>query len=153
MVAGTRPKFEVGARCNLKVRGDYYTSSEMSFLSAFNTQLINFFEELTQVLPGERDVQMGLEAIKGAKKINPRLILDLFIEHVYTDLHEAIERKDIDTIQRVARVKIMGQFNEMMAALTIFDKHWASLTETTHEAIWKYLRVLCVLAEKCRGSA
>jgi GTP1/Obg family GTP-binding protein len=125
----------------------------MSFLSAFNTQLINFFEELIQVLPGERDVQMGLEAIKGAKKINPRLILDLFVEHVYTDLHEAIERKDIDTVQRVARVKIMGHFNEMMAALTIFDKHWNVLTPSTQEAIWKYLRVLCVLAEKARGSA
>ena len=135
------------------MRGYYYTSSEMSFLSAFNTQLINFFEEPIQVLPGERDVQMGLEAIKGAKKINPRLILDLFVEHVYTDLHEAIERKDIETVQRVARVKIMGQFNEMMAALTIFDKHWNVLTPSTQEAIWKYLRVLCVLAEKARGSA
>ena len=125
----------------------------MSFLSGFTQQLINFFQELTEVLPGERDIQMGLEAIKGARKINPRLILDLFIEHVYTDLHEAIERKDIETVQRVARVKILGQYNEVSPALAIFDRHWHVLTPSTQESIWKYLRVLCVLAQKAKGSA
>ena len=125
----------------------------MSFLSGFTQQLINFFQELTEVLPAERDIQMGLEAIKGARKINPRLILDLFIEHVYTDLHEAIERKDIDTVQRVAKAKILHQFNEMSPALAIFDRHWQTLTPTTQNAIWQYLKVLCVLAEKAKGSA
>lgn len=124
----------------------------MSALSAFNTQLVAFFEELCEVLPEEKDVKMALEAIRGAKRINPRLLVDLFYEHVYRDLHEAISRKDIKSVQAIARVKIMSQFNEIMPALAIFDTHWTVLSVGTHEAIWKYLRVLCLLCEKARGS-
>jgi GTP1/Obg family GTP-binding protein len=124
----------------------------MSALSAFNTQLVAFFEELCEVIPEEKDVKMALEAIRGAKRINPRLLVDLFYDHVYRDLHEPISRKDIKSVQAIARVKIMSQFNEIMPALAIFDKHWAVLSLGTHEAIWKYLRVLCLLCEKARGS-
>lgn len=124
----------------------------MSMLTAFNNQLVAFFEELCQVLPDEKDVKMALEAIKGAKKINPRLILDMFYEHIYKDLHEPIQHKDIVAVQTYAHTKILNQFNEIMPALSIFDRHWAVLTPSTQEAIWKYLRVLCVLCEKARAS-
>ena len=124
----------------------------MSMLSAFNTQLVAFFEELCVVIPEEKDVKMALEAIKGAKKINPRLILDLFYEHIYRELNDAIQRKDIAYIQKYAHIKIMNQFNEIMPALAIFDKHWDTLSPTTHEAIWQYLKVLCILCEKSRAA-
>ena len=38
-------------------------------------------------------------------------------------------------------------------AITIFDKHWASLSDPTREAIWKYMLVLCKLVEKARVAA
>jgi hypothetical protein len=70
----------------------------MTALGAFNTQLIRFFEELVSSYPEERDIKMGLEAIQGAKKINPKLILDLFGEHVYADLHTYIKTEDEDYV-------------------------------------------------------
>lgn len=121
-------------------------------LTAFNNQLVAFFEELCEVIPEEKDVKMALEAIKGTKKINPRLILDLFYEHIYKDLNTAIQSRDIVRIQSIARVKIMNQFNEIMPALMIFDKYWTSFTLPTQEAIWKYLKVLCLLCEKSRAA-
>lgn len=124
----------------------------MSALGAFNTQLIRFFEELSETYPEERDIKYALEAIQGAKKINPKLILDLFWEHVYIDLHEAIQREDEAYVVGFAKKKIAGQFNEMSPALLIFDKHWVTMNDTNHQAIWKYLKVLCVLAEKARAS-
>ena len=121
-------------------------------LSAFNTQLVNFFEELVGTFPEEKDIRMGLEAIQGAKKINPRLILDLFYEHVYKDLAEPITRRDIELVQRVAHQKISTQFNEIMPALAIFDRLWAKMTTSNQEVVWKYMKVLCILCEKARGS-
>jgi len=38
----------------------------MSALGAFNTQLIRFFEDLTETFPEERDIKMALEAIQAA---------------------------------------------------------------------------------------
>jgi hypothetical protein len=124
----------------------------MSILSAFTTQLVNFFDELCNTFPEEKDIKMATEAIKGARKINPRLILDLFVEHVYKDLAPAIAQRDILLIREVAQRKISTQFNEMISALAIFDKHWDSMGEANQEIIWQYLKVLCVLSEKARAA-
>lgn len=124
----------------------------MSTLGAFNTQLIRFFQELKDTYPEERDIRVALEAIEGAKKINPKLILDLFYEHVYRDLHEGIEREDEIVVIGYAKAKISGQYNEMSPALLIFDKHWPTMTDSNRKAIWNYLKVLCILCEKARAS-
>ena len=124
----------------------------MSALGAFNTQLIRFFEELSETYPEEKEIKYALEAIHGAKKINPKLILDLFWEHVYRDLHEGIQAEDETVVIGYAKQKIAGQFNEMSPALIIFDKHWNTMTEANQKAIWKYLKVLCILCEKARAA-
>jgi hypothetical protein len=124
----------------------------MSALTAFTTQLVNFFEELCNTFPEEKDIKMATEAIKGAKKINPRLILDLFTEHVYNDLAGAVAKHDVVHIRAVAQQKIATQFNEMISALAIFDKHWDSMGPNNQDVIWKYLKVLCVLAERAKMS-
>jgi len=124
----------------------------MSALGAFNTQLIRFFEELVQTYPEERDIKLALDGIQGAKKINPKLILDLFWEHVYRDLSKSIAEEDDAAVIQYAKRKISGQFNEMSPALLIFDKHWVTMTEENQKAIWKYLKVLCILCEKARAA-
>jgi hypothetical protein len=124
----------------------------MSALGAFNTQLVRFFEELASTFPEERDIKLSLEAIQGAKKINPKLILDLFHDNVYKDLNDPIQRQDTDVVIGYAKSKIQGQFNEMSPALLIFDKHWPTMTDANQQAIWKYLKVLCILCEKARGA-
>ena len=123
----------------------------MSLLTAFNNQLIHFFEELCQTYPEERDIKYGLEALQGAKKVNPKLILDLFYEHVYLDGHLHIENEDDDGVIAFARDKITNQFNWMSSALIIFDKHWTTMTDTNRDVIWKYLKVLCSLCAKAKG--
>jgi hypothetical protein len=95
---------------------------------------------------------MATEAIKGARKINPRLILDLFTEHVYNDLAQAVLKRDVVEIRNVAQHKISTQFNEMISALAIFDKHWDTMGEKNQEVIWQYLKVLCILSEKARAN-
>ncbi len=124
----------------------------MSSLTAFTTQLVNFFDELCNTFPEEKDIKMATEAIKGAKKINPRLILDLFTEHVYKDLAPAVAKRDVVQIRQVAQQKIATQFNEMISALAIFDKHWDSMGTANQEVIWQYLKVLCILCEKANVS-
>lgn len=124
----------------------------MSALGAFNTQLIRFFQELKDTYPEERDIRLALEAIEGAKKINPKLILDLFYEHVYKELNEGIQREDEEFVIGYANSKISTQFNEMSPALLIFNKHWTHMSDANRKAIWNYLKVLCLLCEKARAT-
>jgi hypothetical protein len=120
----------------------------MSALGAFNTQLIRFFKELSETYPEERDIKLAVEAIEGAKKINPKMILDLFKDYVYDDLNEPIQREDEEYVLDYAKKKISSKFNEMSPALIIFDKHWTTMTEQNQKAIWNYLKVLCILCKK-----
>jgi hypothetical protein len=113
--------------------------------------MVQFFEDLSETIPEEKSIKMAAEAIKGAKKINPGLILDLFYEHIYKDLHVAIDLKNVDMINAYGRAKINTQFNEIMPAIMIFDKHWPTLSTGSQAAIWKYLKVLCVLCERLKG--
>lgn len=124
----------------------------MSILSAFNNQLVNFFDELCTSFPEEKDIKMATEAIKGAKKVNPRLILDLFRDHVYQDCAQAIYDKDIHAIRALVVKKITTQFNEMISALAIFNKHWDTMGDKNREVIMQYLKVLCVLCEKATAA-
>ena len=123
----------------------------MTTLGAFNNQLIRFFEDLVETYPEEKEIKFGLEALQGAKKINPKLILDLFYEHVYLQAHEAIEKEDDQTVVTFAKMKIQKEFNEMSSALVIFDRHWDTMSDNNKSAIWKYLKVLCILCAKAKG--
>lgn len=120
-------------------------------LGAFCNQLIRFFEELVNTIPEERDIRMGLEAIQGAKKINPKLILDLFYDHVFKDAHEFIQMEDDQALIQYAHSKVSNQFNEMSPALLIFDKYWDTMSEANRTIVWKYMKVLCILCAKAKG--
>jgi hypothetical protein len=125
--------------------------STPSPLTTFGNMLVRFFEELRDTFPEEREIRAALEAIQSAKKINPRLILDMFYEHVVGPLREHIAHEDANAIILHAREKISSQFNEIMPAISIFDRHWSGLSEVNRQAIWKYLKVLITLSDKAKN--
>jgi len=110
--------------------------------------MVHFFDELCNTFPEEKDLKMATEGIKGAKKINPRLILDLFVEHVYKSCSTAIYERNMHVIRRHMQDTVTTQFNDMLAALSIFDKHWDTMGTKNQDVIWQYLKVLCHLSEK-----
>jgi hypothetical protein len=63
-----------------------------------------------------------------------------------------VAKRDVVEIRKVAQRKIANQFNEMISALAIFDKHWDSMGTANQEVIWQYLKVLCILCEKAKSS-
>lgn len=123
----------------------------MSVLAAFCNQLIRFFEELEGSYPEEKSISMALEAIRATKKINPKLILDMFYEYIYKNSNDLIINRKDEELRLLAKNMLATQFNELMPALMIFDKFWPTMSDTNREVIWKYLEVLCKLCEKARS--
>ncbi len=122
-----------------------------STLGLFNDKLIGFFEDLALTFPEEREIKMAIESLKGAKKIKPKLILDLFMEYVTKPLRDPILNEDESYVIPFAKAAIQTQFNDMSPALLIFDKHWPTMSEGNRSAIWKHLKVLVLLSEKARS--
>ena len=123
----------------------------VSSLGLFNQKLIGFFEDLASTFPEERDIKMALEAIQGAKKINPKLLLDMFTEYVTKPLRDPILAEDEDKVIAFAKATIQTQYNDMSPALMIFDKHWPTMSEGNRDAIWKHLKVLVLLSERAKA--
>jgi hypothetical protein len=121
------------------------------YIGPFCNQLIRFFEELQNTFPEEKSISMGLEAIKAGKKSNPKLILDMFYEHMYKPANDLIVNRKDDELRILAKNVLSSQFNELMPALMIFDKHWPQMSQTNRDAIWQYLEVLCKLCEKAKA--
>jgi hypothetical protein len=123
----------------------------MSVLAAFCNQLIRFFEELQSTYTEEKSISMALEAIKAAKRSNPKLILDMFHEYIYKPTNDLIMTRNDNEIVLFAKKVMSTQFNELMPALMIFDKYWPTMTQTNRDVIWQYMEVLCKLCEKARA--
>jgi hypothetical protein len=59
----------------------------------------------------------------------------------------------MQVIRRHMQDTVTTQFNDMLAALSIFDKHWDTMGTKNQDAIWQYLKVLCLLSEKATANA
>jgi hypothetical protein len=94
---------------------------------------------------------MALEAIKAAKRSNPKLILDMFYEYIYKPANDLIATRNDEELIKLAKATMATRFNELMPALMIFDKYWPTMTQTNRDVIWQYLEVLCKLCEKARA--
>lgn len=127
------------------------TKKPTSTLGLFNDKLVAFFEDLAATYPEERDIKMALEAIQGAKKINPKLVLDLFINNVSNPLHDDILAEDDVKVFSYAKGVINTKYNEILSALMIFDRHWPTMSDSNRKAIWNYLKVLVILSDKAKA--
>ena len=116
-------------------------------LGLFTDKMIAFFRDLKETYPEEKDIKAALDGLEAAKKVNPRLIHDLFNEHVYKPLHEQIMAEDVDKIIEYTKVAIQTQFNEIYPALSIFEKYWPEMSDSNRSAIWKHLKDLVLLCE------
>ena len=121
-------------------------------LGAFCNQLIRFFEELQGTFPEEKSISMALEAIKAAKKSNPKLVLDMFHNYIYVPANDMIVNRRDDELIVLAQKTMATRFNELMPALMIFDKYWPTMSQTNRDVIWQYLEVLCKLCEKAKDN-
>ncbi len=126
-------------------------SSQPSTLGLFVGKLVDFFEDLSVSYPEEREIKGALESIKAAKRINPKLILDLFKEYVTKPLRDPILAENEEIVITYAKAVLQTQFNDMSPALLIFDRHWPDMSESNRQAIWKHLKVLILLSEKANA--
>lgn len=119
-----------------------------SSLEIFVDKLIDFFGDLAETYPEERDIRAAVDILKMTKLASPATIRELFIENVVKPLRNPILQENEDIVIAYAKEAIKTQFNEMSVALVIFDRHWPEMSEQNQRAIWNHLKVLVLLSEK-----
>ncbi len=119
-----------------------------SSLELFVDKIIDFFTDLSETYPEEREIKAAVDLLNMTKLASPATIRDLFVEYVVKPLKTPILQENEDIVIAYAKEAIRTQFNEMSAALLIFDRHWPDMSDANRKAIWNHLKVLVLLSEK-----
>ena len=116
-------------------------------LAAFCTLVVEFFEDISEQYPEEKDIASATYALKLLKKTNPRLIHTGFTKALTDDMKARILDEDEDAV--IAKAKeLLKTKHAMTTAFWIFDKHWATMSETNRQHVWRYIKSMIVLAER-----
>jgi len=67
----------------------------MSIVSAFNSHLVDFFEDIQSIFPDNVDILTGKNSILAFKKVNPALIIRIWATYIASVYSEQIEKNDI----------------------------------------------------------
>ena len=125
----------------------------MDFLDKFNDTIEEFLADLIKVFPADEDMKLYELGLKGVRYLAPRKVCEEFYQAVTVPYYSYIQVKD-------ERYFMEHDFNEVKDevpdGIRILNKtlnYWKSLSDTDKEAVWKYLRVLCVLSKKILETA
>ena len=55
----------------------------MSVVKPFNTHLMEFVHEISEVFPKDREIKLGRMALKAIKKVNPSLLIRYWYQYIY----------------------------------------------------------------------
>ena len=121
-------------------------------IAAFNNQLLAFVEDLAETYTEEKDIRTALDALKALKKANPKLLHTSFMKYIYPDFHKPVLEEDENTLITKAREVLNSEYKDFAFAYVIFDRHWSTMSEANKAAIWKWCKVLVVLAERADPS-
>jgi hypothetical protein len=119
-----------------------------SFLKAFIDVLIKFNGELIDLFPEEKDFKTGKHAMEIIKKTNPRLILNISKPFIILWKDKIINKDDTFFMNKNYDDEVEGDTHILMLINNLKGK-WPILNDHNKDAIWKYLKTLCVLAERC----
>jgi hypothetical protein len=118
----------------------------MSALAAFCTIVVEFFEDISEQYPEEKDIATATNALKLLKKSNPRLLYKGFMKAFTDDIRKHVMAEDEEALLESAKEMMTTKYSSIGYAFWIFDKHWSTMSETNKQHVWKYIKAMIVLA-------
>jgi hypothetical protein len=103
-----------------------------TYLTAFNSQVLNLASELQEMYPDDNNIQTSHTAVTLMKKINPRLVHDVVMGNI-NDYREQIFAEDetffkdrIDEIEEAGHINSSSDANDVDQANDIKDEQTAA---------------------------
>ena len=118
-----------------------------SYLTAFNTVVFNFNDDLIRTFPEENDFKVYRRGLEWLKESNAKKICNLF--KVYTfNYREKIISKDHTFFLNTNYDDVVDTNDEgIVLVINKLKKYWNTLSTENQEKIWEYLNTLLKLAD------
>jgi hypothetical protein len=70
--------------------------NKSDILNAFNTHIIEFFEDIILIFPENTDIQLAKTSLLAMRKVNPKLIVRIWKEYIYDKYSDEIAKGDLN---------------------------------------------------------
>ncbi len=118
-----------------------------SYLTAFNTVVFNFNDDLIETFPEENDFKVYKRGLEWLKQSNAKKICNLF--KVYTfSYREKINSKDETFFLNTDYQDVVDTNDEgIVLVINKLKKYWTTLSQENQEKVWDYLNTLIKLSD------
>ena len=116
-------------------------------MSVFNTQMINFVIELTEMYPNDTNFKAVYSGLTLLKKTNPRLVSESFKEFVYPFRKEILYKNEKLFLEMDFKEYTNRHQNGLLIMKTL-KEYWKDLSNESKNCMWTYFRVLIFLCDK-----
>ena len=126
----------------------------MSYLTAFNNQLIDFSKELCEMFPNDHDIKWSHNMITLMKTANPRKLYDFFIKF-FTNYRGVILARDESFFTTHDFKEIGNQTNNQdytQAIVKQLKSHWSNMSENSRNMTWLRFEILFKINDKLSES-
>ena len=122
----------------------------MSYLTAFNNQLVDFAKELCEMFPTDTDIKWSYNMISMIKKANPRKLYEVFIQH-FTTYRSKILAKDESFFTSHDFREVGNQTKKQEYTQTIVKQlktHWSNMSENSRNMCWLRFEILFKISDR-----
>tara|TARA_B100001287_G_C22445117_1_gene417788 strand:+ start:141 stop:533 length:393 start_codon:yes stop_codon:yes gene_type:complete len=121
----------------------------MSVVKPFNTHLMEFVDEISEVFPKDREIKLGRIALKTIKKVNPSLLIRYWYQYIYLPYKEKINEGDIEFFIEKDYSQDVQLFDDPGYFMKAIDKFRGPIREMDNEnkeKALKYVQNLCQMS-------
>lgn len=120
----------------------------MDYLEKFNDTIEEFLADLIKVFPEDDDMRLYQLGLKGLRFASPNMVCQEFHQAVTVPYYEKINARDEQFFMEHDFTEVKEDVQDGIRILTKTLNYWKSMNDNDKEAVWKYLKVLCVLSKK-----
>jgi len=124
-------------------------TDKTTILRAFNNHLFEFLDDITQILPDNKDISSARTFFEITKKANPSIIIKLWHTLVYTPYSELIEKGDINFFLEKnyeSDVVSIANSKEILSQIENLREPIRNMSEKNKEHSLNYVKNLCKLS-------
>jgi len=119
-----------------------------TLLTAFNTQLLNFIEQLIILCPEDNDFKVFKNGFLLLKKSNPRQVSVFFSKYIHDFRDQILSKEEsffLENNYESVTKDIESSQENILMTINKLKNYWGGLSKTNKDNIWKYLSNLIKL--------
>lgn len=123
--------------------------SKQLYIQTFNNKMDEFFKDLINVFPNDKDLKLAKSAFNLSKLNNVELPCKIFYKAIYNYKDNILKKNENFFLENDYNDLVIDDIDITSQLIQKIKDNWKSLNNKDKECVWTYLILLYRLADKC----